>query len=1266
MALSFDVAPYYDDFATSGGAQDNNYMRILFRPGKAVQARELTQLQSILQNQIKAFGNHIFQDGSPVFGGHISLDTSVVAISLQQQYANVDINLSDFLVGGNGTLIINASGSTTVKAVVIATDTTGTYPTIIVKYLTGNKFANGDVIQVASGLQTQAQLVTSNASVGAASASINEGIFYSGGFFVKVSPQTIVLDSTTTKPTYRVGLEISESIVDEVSDTRLLDPAQGSFNYQAPGATRYQYKLNLAKRLVSSIDDSAFYELMRVENGLITKQVDYPIYADLDKTLARRTFDQAGDFTVRPFIITPASDPANSAQYTLVIDPGKAYVKGFEFETVGTQKIFSPKARSTNTITDYGMSLEFGNILTVANVFGGNATGIFDITNYQQADLHCVQTANANTLNVNVYNATKVGTSRVRDIEYLGLGSFYAYVTEINITPNTFISTAGNANSITMPVNFSTTVNAYLNVAVSVNTAGIIDSRTIINYTGAATKVAFLDRPLSVNANATSNITLNWGIKDTQALTYPPTTFAANVYYMQNATSALYTAMDISASGRDVHGNTVLTDTQFNRLIFPLPQNYVAQNTITNANFYHRKNLWSQTFTSGNLSITSGSGLGTGETIPYGFTNAFLPDNTANTNVLIIVRDKQSSNRANGEIINFNRGSVAAGNGVNQIDSTHMTLVTGSSAAFIGDVIFTVQVTNAAAASVARRTKDIRGNASNTVLLSTDRYTNGTAVIGTTPAPTVFIDSANGMVWFTSNTAMAMAPGANQSLYVADVFNLIKVYDSGNTAFAPNVANVLLDITSNYYVNSGQRDNYYDHASLVLKAGAAVPRGQTVVMLQYYNHDAVVGFFDADSYSGLAYTNGQIPYYNSPKFGTFSLRDSIDFRPTRTIGSSANVNTFNLSGLKIPQPDHSMTLSFQFYLPRIDKLLLSKDKNFRIKQGTPAQYPTPPADNDDSMTLYVITLPAYTSNPKEIGIKYVENKRYTMRDIGALDKRIQQLEYYSSLSVLESQATNEKILYNDNVTAKDQYGIIADDFGGFTIADNKNRDLRCFLSQGSLSAYKFQQTFETKFQSSAGGSYVKNDKTYCLAFTETPAITSNTATTYISVQPFLFGQFKGHCKLTPETDPGFSPMPPIVTLPPETPIERPPVPAPPAAPTIPVQEPTPPEPVVVSTLDDYENYEEYWAYPGGYGRAGWIRIGRNSAGYGLVNPVKNWYGRSISGQDTVSQITPLPNLGTSIQLSPGAKLSQGTAVNIQGAGNLTSPVGYDLRDLGLW
>lgn len=63
-------SPYYDDFDDT-----KNFLQVLFKPGYSVQARELTQLQTILQNQISKSSDHIFIDGTKVYGGNVSIGT---------------------------------------------------------------------------------------------------------------------------------------------------------------------------------------------------------------------------------------------------------------------------------------------------------------------------------------------------------------------------------------------------------------------------------------------------------------------------------------------------------------------------------------------------------------------------------------------------------------------------------------------------------------------------------------------------------------------------------------------------------------------------------------------------------------------------------------------------------------------------------------------------------------------------------------------------------------------------------------------------------------------------------------------------------------------------------------------------------------------------------------------------------------------------------------------------------------------------------------
>ena len=1239
MTISTNSAPYFND---SVNAIENNYMEILFKPGYAVQSRELTQIQTILQNQISQLSGFVFQDGSPVYGGHISFDGTVTALSLQQQYANTDISLSDFLVGGNNTLIVNASGPVTVKAYVVAVDSTQNNPIILVKYLTGTTFKDGDTIQVTTGLQSQAQLISSNSSSPASVVSISNGIFFSGGYFVTVPASTIALSSSNNAPSYRVGLSINETIIDSVTDTTLLDPAQGSFNYQAPGADRYQYSLYLDYRSFDSTDDSAFYDLLHLQNGLVTSQVEYPIFGALNDTLAQRTYDQSGDFTVSPFTIATDVNQANSNQYTIVVSPGKAYVKGYEFETVGTQRLYADKALTTNSITDYTISMEYGNILIANNMHGGNISGMFNIAGYQAVDLHLLPSGQLVTANAGSYNATLIGTSMIRDIEFLGLGDYYVYVVGTNLVSNTFQAATGNSISVTLPGIYSSVANCYANVYVTVNTGGIVDSRIITNYTTG--RVAFLNNPLTTPATSSSNVTLNYALRDLNSMVINPGTgsYAANIFATQNAASAEFACMDIAAAGQDVTGNTILSDTQFNKMIFALPQSYVAQNTITNASYYVRNSFLNQSFSNTSLTIN----LGGSETFPYGLTGGYLSDIRANANFIVVVRNSLSSNLSNGQVLVMNRNSVPGGNGIYQFNQTQVIINTSANSAFYGDVYYTALQSSATLNT--RRSKTLVGNSAMTALRASDVYTNGNAVVGLANVNTTWIDAANGIVWFQSYYDQALTPGASQSLYIPDVFNVIAVLDSGAPNVAPNASST--NITTNYYLNSGQNDNFYDFSSLILRNGANPPAGQTAVILPYFAHNSgsVQGFFDADSYSANVYSQGLIPYYSSPTFGTFSLRDSIDFRPTRALGSLADIRSYTLQGLQLPQPDNTMVLSYQYYLPRIDKLMLTKTGLFQVKQGTPSQYPITPSDSDDAMTLYILNVPAYTANVKSIALQYVENKRYTMKDIGTLDNRITNLEYLSVLSGLEARAASQKILYQDGVTTKDQYGIIADDFSNFSIADNQSTDLRAYMQSGTLSPFKDEKPLGLVFVGNTQP-FALNDKTYSLPFNETPAIQQNTATEAVSIQPYLFGQFTGTCKLTPETDYWFSTqLAPQIIAPPTSSVALPPLPVPVSASAlVPANTSAiaPGAPLIASSQSTIGNF---WLnqlkYYADYANAP-INISVSYTSYGVLSVTRNWFGELTSSAQTASVYsTTSDNYGSPIQLQPGTSVNNSTTL----------------------
>ena len=175
LSTNFNVTPYYDDYDES-----TNYYRILFRPGYAVQAREVTQLQTILQKQIERYGQHMFKDGSKVFGGEITLDTEVKSLKLETQESGENINAASFV----GTIITGETSNARARVVASQATTSSTQPTLMFHYLSGDSFADGETI--ASGAENAIVVSAGGASAitGAVAngsvVSVDTGVFYVG------------------------------------------------------------------------------------------------------------------------------------------------------------------------------------------------------------------------------------------------------------------------------------------------------------------------------------------------------------------------------------------------------------------------------------------------------------------------------------------------------------------------------------------------------------------------------------------------------------------------------------------------------------------------------------------------------------------------------------------------------------------------------------------------------------------------------------------------------------------------------------------------------------------------------------------------------------------------------------------------------------------------------------------------------------------------------------------------------------------------------
>jgi len=497
-----NISPYYDDYDAS-----KNYHKVLFRAGRPLQARELTQSQSILQDQVAKFGDHMFKEGSIVNGAETDIDMDVEYVKVDSVNPNSSGNadVATYLSGFKGK-IIQGETSGVVAEVITTVGQTGTDPdTLIVKYFqqgtdktsttnASERFnaleeirevtldANGNATTANNNNEFKVKSST-DAPVGRASvANIKEGVVFLRGYFVKVSEQILTLEKYSGKPSYRIGLDIKEELITSSSDTSLLDNAQGTTNENSPGADRLKFTLTLAKFTPTETTDTNFVELGRVVNGIIELEINRPIYNHIENTLAQRTFDANGDFVLQQFSSSfrehlvdgfnrgfyEAFQGGDESKIVMQISPGKAYVKGYSIDKTGTTNLELNKARTTEALTNANTPARLGNKLRVFNAhslpeFGDSTT----VEAYSPIKLFDKAIATPGTLNAysDADYVGHIGFARVRNIDEYNGTHLNLYLFDIKMFTMLSISnSSGNfvaGDKITGSISGATGIVAY-------------------------------------------------------------------------------------------------------------------------------------------------------------------------------------------------------------------------------------------------------------------------------------------------------------------------------------------------------------------------------------------------------------------------------------------------------------------------------------------------------------------------------------------------------------------------------------------------------------------------------------------------------------------------------------------------------------------------------------------------------------------------------------------------------------------------------------
>jgi hypothetical protein len=946
------LAPYFDDYNAG-----KNFHKVLFTPGRAVQVRELNQLQTILQKQVERVGSHLFENGSMVIPGEVNFDTNYEYITL------TDVNYDQIvdIILTNSVKVIGSTSGIVANLVQHTGNTIDDPITFFIQYESGSgdddvRFIDGESVLLRNSVGTDFASATIVGSGQGSIFNVKAGIYFINGNFIQTKDQSIILSKYTQTPSVITGFRLKESVTTWIQDSTLADNASGSTNLNAVGADRLKLELTLEVHDVNdAFDRSNFIQLAKFIDGVLQQKVRGPDYSVIEETLARRTYDESGDYTVNAFGLNVrehlntgtndgvylSEDGGDETKFVVGVEPGKAYVRGYEVENIVTEQIEVAKARDTGSINNSSFTLPIGNYIKVDTM-----NIIPKQSSFQKVTFYSGIPASPGA----VPAGTVLGTARVRHIE-TGLSSSNVYVFDVKnasgVKDTSFIP---NAKSIYAAGTPALTANVI---------SELIDS---VNYS--------LVFKLPVD-NVKS--LLNVGVSDT--------TYSVSRQYEVTADT----------------GGTVILTAGTNE-VFATPTNANSGGSYTNgATHYH-------------VEIAPIASLGG---IPVG---------------------------------------------------KSMTISFGANAS---SKVVTVNV------EVIKQTAIQKSK---------------------TPTTSSIVKTAGSIV------------GRSFFLGKSDVYKITSITENG------------VDKTDSYVLRKNITPEYYDNSYVELKASEPLPTNSVTINFEYFIHGSG-DFFSVDSYSSIAYKDIPTEVINGV---TVNMSDVIDFRSRYNDARTEFTGTGG-SFIETPMPYSLLRCDIINYLPRVDKVYVTAKGEFGVIKGVSATNPSEPATPNNAMVIYKINVPAYTKNVKDIGIVAINNRRYTMRDIGKLEQRIENIEYYTTLNMLETETNGLQIVDPNTGLNRFKNGFVTDNFVDHSVGSYTLSEYKCSVSkeEATLRPEFYSEIVDFGYSSGISSNVVKNGPLITLPFTESLYMSQDLASDYINVNPYAVYLWNGDVSLTPNSDTWF-------------------------------------------------------------------------------------------------------------------------------------------------
>lgn len=839
--------------------------------------------------------------------------------------------------------------------------------------------------------------------------SVSSGYIYQKGHFLEVDPQSIIVDKYANTPSdIAVGFETQERIVNSALDSTLLDNSAGFFNQNAPGADRLQLIPRLAVRTFAEAEeDREFFPIFRFSEGRVFSQSGFAVYNKLGEEIAKQTYEKSGNFVLDQFNITTRSTPDfadSSESFSYVIDPGHAYINGYRVKTERNYAKKVPKGTDTVTNEDSALDLIYGNYIRVNQL-----AGLFNFKVAAQVGLQDTGAEYYDSLGNITEPGSEIGTARIRSV-----------VLERGV--------GGSANAIYRVYLFDIKMNSgknFKNIKSIYTTDGVCDVITTPDPRNPSDNIAVLQE--------TNRHSLLFNTR-LPAKSVSIKTF--NFRSEKTGTVATTGQVQLTApTNSDWPYSGALSFTERRDLIITPEENLISDTNLGTANV------------SGNT-VTGSS-------------TSFLTDFVVGDYFISDSNIRQITSIANNTSMSFRGSSLTlTGQDITRVYPKNIPLPMSSRdgiTASVASSILTIDIGFTTTAS-----QDI--NAVVTLQRSNQGPVSKTA-------------RRNAFIKISVPSGNVKGPWC---LGFPDVFRLRKVYAGTTTA--------ALDVTNEFYVDHNQTENFHDLSYLYKKPTSTyvVSDGDDLLVeFDFFEHSNPGGVKTVSSFTindakilselGQDIHTLEIPEVLRQNGSIVDLREAIDFRPVvantvnyETDPASAPVNPANTvsfagDNLFFPVPESDVEYDIEHYVGRTDTITLNTDGFFEFIIGR-----RPRSVEKNQMFLYEATVPPYPTLPENLSAPIEEildtkvanesfsRKRrnkftiqteqldrqvrgFTMAQIAQLERRIEILEYYSNLTLLDDEVRDLRIPSSiDSTLDRFKFGFFVDNFADSHFADIEN------------------------------------------------------------------------------------------------------------------------------------------------------------------------------------------------------------------------------------